>query len=309
MRHRSVERVASWVRKAMEQGYSYLRFVTPNAFAYLSEDNGRTANLDAISHLLREMAALVGKERVYFGTFPSEVGPETVTPEAVELVKRHCGNSNLLIGAQSGSDRLLQELHRRHSVAEVYRAVEVTIAGGLVPIVDVIFKAFGTVAASCGCMNNLTFGNERFGYYETIGGGAGAGEAFDGASGVHTHMTNTRITDPEILEQRYPVRLEQFALRQGSGGSGRHRGGDGLVREITFKAPMTLSLLSERRIYAPWGAEGGEAGKKGENILCRDGECKMLKNRERIEVQPGDTVMVKTPGGGGFGSKDGGEEG
>jgi B12-binding domain/radical SAM domain protein len=139
MRHRSVQGVVSWVRRAMEQGYSYVRFVTPNAFAYQSEDNGRTVNLDAIDQLLRGMAALVGKDQVYFGTFPSEVGPETVTPEAVALVKRHCGNDNLLIGAQSGSDRLLQEVHRRHSVADVYRAVEVTVAGGLVPIVDVIF--------------------------------------------------------------------------------------------------------------------------------------------------------------------------
>lgn len=123
----------------MEKGYSYVRFVTPNAFAYQSEDNGRTVNLDAIDQLLRGMAALVGKDQVYFGTFPSEVGPETVTPEAVALVKRHCGNDNLLIGAQSGSDRLLQEVHRRHSVADVYYAVEVIVAGGLVPIVDVIF--------------------------------------------------------------------------------------------------------------------------------------------------------------------------
>ncbi len=139
MRHRSVQEVVSWVRRAMDRGYSYVRFVTPNAFAYQSEDNGRTVNLDAIGQLLRGMAALVGKDQVYFGTFPSEVGAETVTPKAVALVKRHCGNDNLLIGAQSGSDRLLQRVHRRHSVADVYRAVEVTVAGGLVPIVDVIF--------------------------------------------------------------------------------------------------------------------------------------------------------------------------
>jgi B12-binding domain/radical SAM domain protein len=146
MRHRSVQGAVSWVRRAMEQGYSYVRFVTPNAFAYQSEDNGRTANLDAIDELLREMAALVGKDQVYFGTFPSEVGPETVTPKAVAMVTHHCGNDNLLIGAQSGSDRLLQELHRRHSVADVYRAAEVIVAGGLVPIVDVIFGLPGEEA-------------------------------------------------------------------------------------------------------------------------------------------------------------------
>jgi B12-binding domain/radical SAM domain protein len=147
MRHRSVESVVSWVRRATEKGYSYLRFVTPNAFAYESPDNGRTVNLEAIGHLLREMAALVGKERVYFGTFPSEVGPETVTPEAVALVRSYCGNDNLLLGAQTGSERLLQALHRRHSVADVYRAVKVIRAGGLTPFVDVIFGLPGEDAS------------------------------------------------------------------------------------------------------------------------------------------------------------------
>jgi B12-binding domain/radical SAM domain protein len=147
MRHRSVESIVHWVRRAMEQGYSYVRFVTPNAFAYAqtspsgdqSEDHGRTVNLDAIEHLLREMAALVGRERVYFGTFPSEVGPEMVTPEAVALVRRYCGNDNLIFGAQTGSDRLLQTLHRNHTVDDVYRAAEVIVAGGLTPVVDLIF--------------------------------------------------------------------------------------------------------------------------------------------------------------------------
>jgi radical SAM superfamily enzyme YgiQ (UPF0313 family) len=123
----------------MERGYSYARFVTPNAFAYQSEDNGRTPNLDAIERLLRQMAALVGRERVYFGTFPSEVGPETVTPEAVALVRRYCGNDNLIFGAQTGSDRLLQTLRRNHSVADTYRAAECIVAQGLTPIVDLIF--------------------------------------------------------------------------------------------------------------------------------------------------------------------------
>jgi B12-binding domain/radical SAM domain protein len=130
----------------MERGYSYLRFVTPNAFAYGSEDNGRTANLEAIEHLLQEMAALVGRERVYFGTFPSEVGPETVTPEAVALVRRYCGNDNLIFGAQTGSDRLLRTLRRSHSVADVYRAAEIIVAGGLRPVVDLIFGLPGEEA-------------------------------------------------------------------------------------------------------------------------------------------------------------------
>jgi B12-binding domain/radical SAM domain protein len=159
MRHRSVEKAAMWVGRAVARGYSYVRFVTPNAFAYQSEDNGRTVNLDAIEHLLREMAALVGRERVYFGTFPSEVGPETVTAEAVALVRRYCGNDNLIFGAQTGSDRLLRALRRRHTVADVYHAAEVIIAGGLTPIVDLIFGLPGEeasdVGASIGLMEDL----------------------------------------------------------------------------------------------------------------------------------------------------------
>ncbi len=159
MRHRSVESVVHWVAQAMKRGYSYVRFVTPNAFAYQSEDNGRTVNLDAIEHLLREMATLVGKERVYFGSFPSEVGPETVTPEAVTLVRRYCGNDNLIFGAQTGSERLLQSLRRNHTVADAYRASEVIVAGGLTPVVDVMFGLPGEeaedVAATLRMMENL----------------------------------------------------------------------------------------------------------------------------------------------------------
>jgi B12-binding domain/radical SAM domain protein len=146
MRHRSVERVVYWVRRAMARGYSYLRFVTPNAFAYQSPDNGQTPNLEAIEHLLREMAGLVGRAQVFFGTFPSEVGPETVTPEAVALVRRYCGNDNLIFGAQTGSDRLLRALRRRHTVADVYHAAEVIVDGGLTPVVDVIFGLPGEAA-------------------------------------------------------------------------------------------------------------------------------------------------------------------
>jgi len=116
-------------------------------------------------------------------------------------------------------------------------------------------------------MNNLTFGNERFGYYETIAGGAGAGPTWHGQSGIHTHMTNTRITDPEILEMRYPVVLHKFGLREGSGGKGQFKGGDGVVREIEFLEPMQVSILSERRSFEPYGMNGGGNGKRGLNLL------------------------------------------
>jgi len=172
-------------------------------------------------------------------------------------------------------------------------------------VVDVLLGALGVAAASQGTMNNVTFGNDRFGYYETLGGGAGAGPDFDGASGVHTHMTNTRITDLEVLESRYPVRLVRFALRRGSGGVGRRRGGDGLVRELEFRAPVVASLLSERRARAPFGLAGGLPGTRGENRVVRaDGRVEILGGHCRVGLEPGDRLVVETPGGGGFGAAD-----
>jgi 5-oxoprolinase (ATP-hydrolysing) len=164
-------------------------------------------------------------------------------------------------------------------------------------IVDVLLGAFGKLAASQGTMNNLTFGNERLGYYETLAGGAGAGPDFAGASAVHTHMTNTRITDAEVLETRFPVRVLEFSLRPGSGGAGRFAGGDGLVRELEFLAPLSVSLLSDRRRSLPFGLEGGEAGAPGRNLL--NGEP--LPGRVERRVQPHDRLRVETPGGGGYG--------
>jgi len=184
---------------------------------------------------------------------------------------------------------------------------EAAVVGGNVltsqRVVDVIFKAFGVAAASQGCMNNFTFGNESFGYYETIGGGAGAGPGWHGQSGVHTHMTNTRITDPEILERRYPVLLREFSVRKKSGGDGRFRGGDGLVREIEFLVPMQAAILSERRVFAPYGLKGGGAGARGENLCIRaSGRILNLGGKSSIALHPGDRIRILTPGGGGYGS-------
>jgi len=172
-------------------------------------------------------------------------------------------------------------------------------------VVDTILKAFGLAACSQGTMNNLVFGDGRFGYYETVCGGAGAGATWDGASAVHTHMTNTRITDPEVLEHRYPVRLERFAIRRGSGGAGSHRGGDGAVRELTFLAPMSLSLLTQHRVERPYGMEGGEPGLPGRQRLVRtNGEEVDLPSIAAAEVEPGDRLILETPGGGGWGEQD-----
>ncbi|EPB69795.1 hydantoinase/oxoprolinase [Ancylostoma ceylanicum] len=168
---------------------------------------------------------------------------------------------------------------------------------------DVILGAFEAVAASQGCMNNVTFGDETMGYYETIAGGAGAGEGFEGRSGVHTHMTNTRITDPEILESRYPVILREFRLRENSGGTGKWRGGDGVVRALQFRRPLSLSLLTERRVFAPYGLQGGGSGACGLNLLKRKSRTVNLGGKITIAIEPGDILELRTPGGGGFGKK------
>jgi 5-oxoprolinase (ATP-hydrolysing) len=179
-------------------------------------------------------------------------------------------------------------------------------------ITDVILKAFSYMGASQGTCNNLTFGyggrtdgtGGGFGYYETIAGGAGAGPTWDGQSGVQVHMTNTRSTDPEILEKRYPCILHEFSLREGSGGNGYHRGGDGVIRDIEFRVPVQLSILSERRASAPYGMNGGRSGMKGQNLWIRakDGLSISLGGKNTVMVEAGDRIVVKTPGGGGYGN-------
>jgi 5-oxoprolinase (ATP-hydrolysing) len=152
-------------------------------------------------------------------------------------------------------------------------------------------------------MNNVTFGNERHQYYETICGGSGAGRGFDGRSAVHTHMTNSRLTDPEVLEDRFPVLVEEFAVRRGSGGAGAHSGGDGARRRIRFNEAMTAAILSTRRETDPFGLEGGAPGARGLCTLVRaSGERVALKGRDETAVAPGDALEIETPGGGGFGS-------
>ncbi|PON86239.1 Winged helix-turn-helix DNA-binding protein [Trema orientale] len=169
-------------------------------------------------------------------------------------------------------------------------------------ITDVILTAFQACACSQGCMNNLTFGDDTFGYYETIGGGCGAGPTWDGTSGIQSHMTNTRMTDPEIFEQRYPVLLHKFELRENSGGAGIHKGGDGLVREIEFKQPVVVSILSERRAHAPRGLNGGKKGARGANyLITKDKRVVYLGGKNTVEVQAGEILQILTPGGGGWG--------
>jgi 5-oxoprolinase (ATP-hydrolysing) len=180
------------------------------------------------------------------------------------------------------------------------------IAGGNVEtsqcIADVLLAAFGACAASQGTMNNFTFGDEQHQYYETICGGCGAGPGFHGASAVHSHMTNSKLTDIEVLEQRFPVRVARFAIRAASGGAGEWHGGDGVIREIEFLAPMRASLLANRRLIAPFGLAGGRDAMPGRDyIVRRDGTRENVTPSAEITLAAGDRIVIETPGGGGYG--------
>jgi len=170
-------------------------------------------------------------------------------------------------------------------------------------ITDALYGAMGVMAAAQGTMNNFTFGNDRYQYYETVSGGSGAGPDFDGTDAVQTHMTNSRLTDPEVLEWRFPVLLEEFRIRKGSGGKGRHRGGDGVVRRVRFLEDMTAAILSGHRVIPPYGMAGGGNGALGRNSVERkDGSVVELGGTDKAEMRPGDIFVIETPGGGGYGA-------
>lgn len=180
------------------------------------------------------------------------------------------------------------------------------VVGGNVEVsqrlTDALLKPFERVACSQGTMNNVLFGNDNFGYYETVGGGTGAGPDFNGADAVHHHMTNTRGTDPEILEYRYPVQLDKYEIRRGSGGKGKYSGGSGILREMTFLEPVRLTVLTQHRIEQPYGLRGGKPGKKGEQwVIYKNGAREQLKSVDGRDLQIGDRFVLKTPGGGGYG--------
>ena len=186
---------------------------------------------------------------------------------------------------------------------------EAAVMGGNVltsqRLTDVILKAFNACAASQGCMNNFTFGDDTFGYYETIAGGSGAGPGWNGTSGVHTHMTNTRITDAEIMERRYPVILRQFSLRNNSCGKGEYNGGEGCIRTVQFCKSLFVSVLSERRSYQPYGLNGGTNAKCGINLIRRatDNVLINLGSKRTYNAKLNDILHIITPGGGGYGLK------
>ncbi len=244
----------------------------------------------------------------FTGTSPQQASnfnaPTAVCKAAVLYVFRTLVDDNIPLnaGCLKPIDIIIPEgclLNPRYPAAVVAGNVETSQC-----ITDALYGALGIMAASQGTMNNFTFGNARYQYYETICGGSGAGPDFDGTSAVHTHMTNSRLTDPEVLEWRFPVQVETFQIRKGSGGAGRYRGGDGVVRRIRFTEPMTAAILSGHRRVPPYGMAGGEPGKVGRNAVERvDGQVEELPGTASVEMQPGDVFVIETPGGGGYGVK------
>jgi 5-oxoprolinase (ATP-hydrolysing) len=189
-------------------------------------------------------------------------------------------------------------LSPRYPAAVVAGNVEVSQA-----VTNCLFGALDAMAAAQGTMNNLTFGNATYQYYETICSGSPAGPGFHGTDAVHTHMTNSRLTDPEVLEFRYPVVLEDFHIRAGSGGAGRWRAGDGTQRTIRFLERMDLALLTSHRRVPPFGAAGGQPGQTGENLARRaDGRLEPLGGCDQTVMEPGDAIVIRTPTAGGYGA-------
>ncbi|MTJ51298.1 5-oxoprolinase [Anabaena sp. UHCC 0253] len=228
--------------------------------------------------------------------------PKAVTQAAVLYVFRTLVNDNIPLnaGCLQPLEIIIPEgcmLNPIYPAAVVAGNVETSQT-----IVDALYGALGVMAASQGTMNNFTFGNQKYQYYETICGGSGAGINFDGTDAVHTHMTNSRLTDPEVLETRYPVQVESFSLRFHSGGKGKYAGGNGVIRRIKFLEPMTANILSSHRLIPPFGLHGGEEGKVGRNWIKREnGTEEYLDSTATAEMQSGDIFVIETPGGGGFG--------
>ncbi len=294
---------------------AYMKFVQANAeeavrraIAVLKDgsfvhkmDNGAQIQVQVTIHPESRSATIdfTGTSRQLNSNFNA---PKAVTQAAVLYVFRTLVDDNIPLnaGCLNPLEILIPEgcmLNPTYPAAVVAGNVETSQT-----IVDALYGALGVMAASQGTMNNFTFGNEKYQYYETICGGSGAGINFDGTDGVHSHMTNSRLTDPEVLETRYPVLLESFSIRADSGGKGEYSGGNGVVRRIRFLEPMTANILSGHRLVATFGLNGGEAGKVGHNWIQRqDGSEETLDSTATVEMNVGDVFVIETPGGGGFG--------
>jgi N-methylhydantoinase B/oxoprolinase/acetone carboxylase alpha subunit len=300
----------------LETVQAYMQFVQDNAEESVRKvinvlhDGSFTLKLDNGSQI--KVTITINREKRsavidFTGTSPqldnNFNAPSAVCKAAVLYVFRTLVNDNIPLnfGCLKPLEIIIPEgcmLNPNYPAAVVAGNVETSQN-----ITDCLYGALGVMAASQGTMNNFTFGNEKYQYYETICGGSGAGQNFNGTDAVHTHMTNSRLTDPEVLEWRFPVVLESFSIRPESGGKGQYSGGNGVIRKIRFLEPMTAAILSSRRVIPPFGLAGGEAGKVGRNYVERqDGTIEELGNTATVEMQPGDTFIIETPGGGGYDS-------
>ena len=226
---------------------------------------------------------------------PVPAGPRLTVIGNAPALNRLAVENARSVGLEIVEVQDIAMLDAEHSVEDAIESVTQAITGAL-------FAALGVMAEGAGTMNNVSFGNATHQYYETLASGSGAGDGFHGTDVVQTHMTNSRLTDPEVLESRYPVLLESHAIRSGSGGGGRWLGGDGGVRRLRFLEPMTVSLLSGHRRIPPYGMAGGSPGALGRNCIERaDGTLTHLAGNDVVEVVAGDVLVVETPGGGGYG--------
>ena len=302
-------------RYGMETVQAYLGFVRENAAASVRRllarlnDGEFGYELDS-GERIRVRVAIDRRERIatidFTGTSPQSSSnfnaPEAVTRAAVLYVFRTLVGEDIPMN-EGCLEPLRVVISERSLLSPAWPAA--VVAGNVETsqcVTDALYGALGALAASQGTMNNVSFGNARVQYYETVAGGAGAGPGWDGADAVQTHMTNSRMTDPEVLESRFPVLVEAFAIRRGSGGAGRWRGGDGTVRRLRFREPVQVSVLSGHRRVAPFGLAGGAPGRTGVNRVIRaDGREEALGGTAAVELETGDCLVIETPGGGGYG--------
>jgi len=281
-----------------------LHAIAPGEFSYATDD-------DALVRVSISVDRERRSARIDFTGTSAQLtsnynAPRAVTMAAVLYVFRCLVDADIPLneGCLAPLDIIVPEgsmLNPRYPAAVVGGNVETSQL-----VTDVLLGAFGVAGASQGSSNNFTFGDARYQYYETIAGGSGGGRDYDGASATHVHMTNTRLTDPEVLEWRFPVLLETFAIRHGSGGAGAHPGGNGVIRRVRFLEPMTASIISSHRKVPPYGMAGGKPGRIGRNAVERaDGTVEQLGGAAQVEMGAGDVFVIETPGGGGYGKVDG----
>ncbi|MEL6580395.1 MAG: hydantoinase B/oxoprolinase family protein [Cyanobacteria bacterium J06621_12] len=302
---------------SLETVQAYMQFVQDNAElavkkAIASLKNGKFSYAMDNGAAIQVKVSINRKERQatidFTGTSPQQASnfnaPAAVTQAAVLYVFRTLVDDAIPLnaGCLKPIKIIIPEgcmLNPTYPAAVVAGNVETSQT-----IVDALYGALGVMAASQGTMNNFTFGNERYQYYETICGGSGAGDGFNGTDAVQTHMTNSLLTDPEVLESRYPVVLESFDLRENSQGKGRYCGGKGVIRKVRFLEPMTAGILANHRTISPFGLNGGEAGEVGKSYVVRKNKAtEYLDSTATVQMQPGDTFVVETPGGGGWGTE------